>query len=173
MLPTGEFWQIAAPDCLKGFSQVNPQYNIVTFDRALSTRTKKSELFGIGHPLVDALLTYLQNAPFDADTAYLPAAGGKTDFVEARYRVTWHRPEQPTSSSVVRVILNGSATVDESSLDPDRLVSSLWVSPQSGIAKSEAESEEAMRIWIASRRTEMPQGTIARCELLGLSWSQG
>ncbi len=172
VLPTGDFWQIVTPDCLKGFSQVNAQYDMVTFDRALATRTKKCELFGIGHPLVDALLTYLQNAPFDSDTAVLPSVDGKTNVVEARYRITWHRPEQPTSSSVVRVILNGSAMVDESSLDPDRLACQLSNNPPPGVSKSGTETEEALRIWIASRRTEMPQGTIARCELLGVSLSR-
>jgi len=173
VLPTGEFWQIMTPDCLKGFSQVNAQYDTVTFDRDLATRTKKCELFGIGHPLVDALLNYLQNAPFDADTAALPSAGEKNSIVEARYRITWHRPEQPTSSSVVRVILNGSARVDEGSLDPDRLASFLPTKFPEGIVPSETEAEEAMRIWIASRRTEMPKGTIARCELLGVSRTSG
>lgn len=171
VLPAGDFWRFGTPDCLKGYSQINAQYDMVTFDRALATRTKKCEIFGIGHPLVDALLTYLQNAPFEADTAVLSTAGGKADVVEARYRVTWHRPEQPPSSSVVRVSLNGTATVDEVSLDPERLISSSH--PQCGmvgIVKSEASAEEAIRMWIASRRTEMPHGTIARCELLGLSW---
>jgi len=172
VLPTGDFWRIVTPDCLKGFSQVNAQYDMVTFDRALATRTKKCELFGIGHPLVDALLTYLQNAPFDADTAVLPSLGCQPGLVEARYRVTWHRPEQPTSSTVVRVVLNGSTTVEETSLDPDRLGAQLTNVPTSGVTKSEADAEDSMRIWIASRRTEMPQGTIARCELLGLSYSE-
>jgi superfamily II DNA or RNA helicase len=171
VLPTGDFWRIVTPDCLKGFSQVNAQYDMVTFDRALATRTKKCELFGIGHPLVDALLAYLQNAPFDADTAVLPSLGCQPGLVEARYRVTWHRPEQPTSSTVVRVVLNGSATVEETSLDPDRLGAQLTNVPTSGVTKSEADAEDSMRIWIASRRTEMPQGTIARCELLGVSLS--
>ncbi|MFA7343240.1 MAG: helicase-related protein [Terrimicrobiaceae bacterium] len=171
VLPTGDFWQIVTPDCLKGFSQINAQYDMVTFDRSLATRTKKCELFGIGHPLVDALLIYLQNAPFDADTAVLPSAGGKPNVVEARYRVTWHRPEQPTSSTVVRVILNGSALVDETSLDPDRLATQLATAPKEGVKKSASDAEDSMRIWIASRRTEMPHGTIARCELLGLAYA--
>lgn len=171
VLPTGDFWRIVTPDCLKGFTQVNAQYDMVTFDRALATRTKKCEMFGIGHPLVDALLTYLQNAPFDADTALLPGLGCQPGLVEARYRVTWHRPEQPTSSTVVRVVLNGSATVEETSLDPDRLGAQLTNGPIGGVTRSEADAEDSMRIWIASRRTEMPQGTIARCELLGLSYS--
>ena len=33
----------------------------------------------------------------------------------------------------------------------------------------QSRAEEAVRLWIASRRTEMPEGTIVRCELLGVS----
>jgi hypothetical protein len=84
MLPVGEFWQDLTPDCLKMFPQVVPKYENVTFDRELAMRKKKCELLGIGHPLVDALIAYLQNAPYSGDTACLPANGVKAGVVEAR-----------------------------------------------------------------------------------------
>jgi hypothetical protein len=34
---------------------------------------------------------------------------------------------------------------------------------------SQSRPEEAVRLWTASRRAEMPEGTIVRCELLGVS----
>jgi len=37
--------------------------------------------------------------------------------------------------------------------------------------EAEARIEEAIRLWTASRRTEMPEGTIVRCDLLGISTS--
>ena len=36
-------------------------------------------------------------------------------------------------------------------------------------AQEKARAEEAVRLWTASRRTEMPEGTIVRCDLLGVS----
>jgi hypothetical protein len=34
---------------------------------------------------------------------------------------------------------------------------------------AEARTDEAIRLWTASRRTEMPEGTIVRHDLLGVS----
>jgi hypothetical protein len=33
----------------------------------------------------------------------------------------------------------------------------------------QSRAEEAVRLWTASRRTEMPKGTIVRCDFLGVS----
>ena len=170
MLPTGEFWQVITPECLKSYPRVGAKYDNVTFNREIATRKKKCELFGIGHPLVDALLAYLQNAPFSGDAACLPAAGAIPGCVEARYRVTWDRADQGASSSVVRVVLNGHAKADEDSMDAERLGIQQKVKPTNSVPVTvEAQAEEAIRLWIASRRTEMPEGTIPRYELLGVS----
>ncbi len=171
VLPVGEMWQILTPDCLKSFPQVAPKYDNVTFDRDLAMRKKKCELFGVGHPLVDALLGYLQNAPFNGEATCLPANGVKSGVVEARYRVTWDRADQGSSSLVVRVAVNGDCTVDENSFDAQRIETpSLVVTGTPQIPDDfEARAEDAIRFWTASRRTEMPEGTIVRHELLGVS----
>jgi hypothetical protein len=171
ILPTGDFWQVQTPECLKVYPQVAPRYDHVTFDRQLATRTKRCELFGIGHPLVDALLSYLQNAPFSGDAASVPASGVEPGRVEARYRVTWDRADQGSSSCVIRVELNGTATVDEQGWDTERLGSSTGpIQAERQFPDDlESQAEEAVRLWIASRRTEMPSGTIPRSELLGVS----
>ena len=172
VLPVGEFWQMLTPDCLKTFSQVAPKYENVTFDRELATRKKKCELLGLGHPLIDALVAYLQNAPFSGDTAILPADGTKSGVVEARYRVTWDRADQGSSASVVRVSVNGQCYVDETGFDAERLENGQTApttAPLKLPLEAEARTEEAIRLWTASRRTEMLEGTIVRCELLGVS----
>jgi len=170
MLPSGEFWQVLTPDCLKSYPQVSPKYDNVTFNREIATRKKKCELFGIGHPLVDALISYLQNAPFSGETARLPCGKEKSNHIEARYRVTWDRTDQGSSASIVRVVLNDSCVVDENSVDADRLPTREAQQPSiQAPADAEERAEEAIRLWIASRKTEFPEGTIPRCELLGVS----
>ena len=172
ILPVGEFWQITTPECLKSFPQVAPKYENVTFDRDLATRKKKCELLGLGHPLADALVAYLQNAPFSGDAAVFPANGTKAGVVEARYRVTWDRADQGSSASVVRVSVNGQCIVDENGFDAERLENgryTTYADPTLLPLEAEARTEEAIRLWTASRRTEMPEGTIVRCELLGVS----
>jgi hypothetical protein len=172
VLPVGEFWQILTPYCLKTFSQVAPRYENVSFDRELAMRKKKCELLGLGHPLVDALVAYLQNAPFSGDATLVAADGVKSGVVEARYRVTWDRADQGSSSSVVRVSVNGDCNVDEGGFDAERLENGQLAAntePLKLPLDAEARTEEAIRLWTASRRTEMPEGTIVRCELLGVS----
>jgi len=172
ILPMGEFWQIQTPECLKAFPQVAPKYENASFDRELAMRKKRCELMGIGHPLIDALLAYLQNAPFSGDTACLPANGAKPGCVEARYRVTWDRADQGSSAGIVRVAINGQCYVDEGGFDAERLETGHYVAPPPPTAlplEAEARADEAIRLWTASRRTEMPEGTIVRYDLLGVS----
>jgi hypothetical protein len=157
---------------LNPFSLVAPKYEYITFDRELAMRKKKCELLGIGHPLIDALIAYLQNAPFSGDDASFPADGAKSGVVEARYRVTWDRADQGSSASVVRVAVNGQCYVDESGFDAQRLESGQFTAASAPVKlplEAESRAEEAIRLWTASRRTEMPEGTIVRCDLLGVS----
>ena len=170
VLLEGEFWQVLTPDCLKAFPQVTPRYGRVTFNRELATRTKKCELLGIGHPLIDALLTYLQNAPFHGEASCIPSAGEPIGIVEARYRVTWDRADQGASATIVSVKLNGQNLAEESSRDAQRLPIQRAPRTSNTITEDIAlRSEEAIRLWVASRRTEFPPETIPRVELLGVS----
>lgn len=174
ILPMGEFWQILTPECLKAFPQVAPKYDNASFDRELAMRKKRCELMGIGHPLIDALLAYLQNAPFTGDTACLPANGAKPGCVEARYRVTWDRADQGSSAGIVRVAVNGQCYVDEGGFDAERLETGHYLAPNLPTIlplEAEARADETIRLWTASRRTEMPEGTIVRYDLLGVSAS--
>lgn len=171
VLPNGEFWRIQTPECLMVYPAVAAKYDQVTFDRDLATRTKKCELFGIGHPMIDALLSYLQTAPFPGDAAQVPASGLPAGTIEARYRVTWDRVDQGAVSGMVRVQINGDVTVDELGMDTDRLEASVSKATQSPNLPADIEdrADEAIRLWIASRKTEMPAGTIPRYELVGVS----
>jgi superfamily II DNA or RNA helicase len=170
VLLDGEFWQVVTPDCLKAYPQVTPRYGKVTFNRELATRTKGCELLGIGHPLVDALLAYLQNAPFHGEASCVPAAGEETGMVEARYRVTWDRADQGASATIVSVKLNSQNLAEESSRDAQRLPIQHASLNHATIPEDIVlRSEEAIRLWVASRRTEFPPETIPRVELLGVS----
>ena len=60
----------------------------------------------------------------------------------------------------------------EGGFDAERLDTGKYVgasAPATLPLEAESRAEEAIRLWTASRRTEMPEGTIVRCELLGVS----
>ena len=167
-MPNGEFWQIITPDCLKGFGNVGGRYDCVTFDRELATRKKGAELFGVGHPFIDALIRYLQNPPFAAEVACLPSeVGGAT--IEARYRVTWDRTDKGAFSGIVIVSVNGAAKVEELSRDPGRFNTPPPAACSAVNLDAQQRAEEVLNLWISSRRTEFAETTIPRWELLGLS----
>jgi hypothetical protein len=62
------------------------RYENVTFDRALAMRTRKAQLFGLGHPLVDALIEYLRGPQFHGEAAILPG-GNSTEHWSVRILV--------------------------------------------------------------------------------------
>jgi SNF2 family DNA or RNA helicase len=84
-LPDGEFWTFHSPDALKHEHHVAPVFQKICFDRALAMRTRGSELGGIGHPLVDALLKQAQEPGFQGEVARL----GSGDTIYARYLVQY------------------------------------------------------------------------------------
>ena len=68
--------------------------------------------------------------------------------------------------------VNGQCYVDEGGFDAERLETGHYIAPHPPATlplEAEARTDEAIRLWTASRRTEMPEGTIARYELLGVS----
>ena len=70
-VPEGEFWTFHTPDPLQRRFHLAPRYERVCFDRALAMRTRNSELGGVGHPLVDALLAVAREPAFTGETAIL------------------------------------------------------------------------------------------------------
>jgi hypothetical protein len=81
-VPTGEFWSFICPDSLQRKYRLLPRYERVCFDRDVALRNRGSELGGVGHPLVDALLEETRSATLAGEVAHLGATG-----VFARYLV--------------------------------------------------------------------------------------
>ncbi|MEW5799667.1 MAG: helicase-related protein [Bacteroidota bacterium] len=71
MLPRGEFYKIETPKVLQKYPNVLPRYELVAFDRDAAMRKRTAELFGLGHPFVDALIDYLQQVIFPGDVTVL------------------------------------------------------------------------------------------------------
>jgi hypothetical protein len=71
-LPDGELWTFHVPESLQCRYHLAPRYENVCFDRSLSLRKRGSELGGIGHPLVDALLKEVSEPGFTGEVAKNP-----------------------------------------------------------------------------------------------------
>jgi len=84
-IPDGAFWTFHVPEVLQRKYHLAPKYERMCFDRKLSLRARDSELGGIGHPLVDALLQEAKDPAFTGAVAKL----GVGDEIFARYLVQY------------------------------------------------------------------------------------
>ena len=90
-LPEGETFRIETPRMLMEYPGVLARYQSATFNRELAMRRRKTELLGLGHPLVDALIYHLQAPSWKVGVSYLGSTqgnGGK--MFSVRYLVTAH-----------------------------------------------------------------------------------
>ncbi len=69
ILLNGELYTVETPNVLMNFPGVNPKYKAATFDRDIALRKKSSELFGLGHPFVDAIIDYVQDSKFHGNVS--------------------------------------------------------------------------------------------------------
>lgn len=96
-MPVGELWTFHVPEALQRRYHLAPRYENVCFDRALSLRSRGSELGGIGHPLVDALLKEVIEPSFSGEVSQVGSEG----VIYARYLV---RYEDKPGHAAVRVL---------------------------------------------------------------------
>ena len=68
-IPQGDVFYIETPKILHRYTNVSSRYENVVFDRKLAMRKRRAELFGIGHPLVDALIEHLKSPLFPGEVS--------------------------------------------------------------------------------------------------------
>jgi superfamily II DNA or RNA helicase len=76
VLPDGDFFRIETPEQLKSYPNVLATYRDCTFDRRIAMRKRRAQLLGLGHPLINALLEYLQNSTFRGEVSNIKADEG-------------------------------------------------------------------------------------------------
>ena len=156
VLPDGDFWQVVTPDCLKALSAGDAALRQGDVHPRTRDADKKCELLGIGHPLVDAcshtFRTRLSTAKHRASQPPVKSRPHRSplsrDMGSRRPRRERDRSEREAQRpKPCRRILR----------DAQRL-------PLQRVPKTDAQipidimvrSEEAIRLWVASRRTEFP-----------------
>jgi superfamily II DNA or RNA helicase len=77
LLPAGESTRVEVPADLYAAKGVSPRYDAVTFDRHAAMRRRSVELLGIGHPLIDGLLSHFQHAQSRGEVTRVQARDGE------------------------------------------------------------------------------------------------
>jgi len=88
VLPNDEAFRVEVPAEVQNIRGIAARYEAVTFDRQIAMRKRKVELMGIGHPLIDALLSFHQNSGFRGEVALLPSNGNTQPVLVLRALLT-------------------------------------------------------------------------------------
>ena len=74
ILPNNGTIKIESPEALQADRSVASRYDSATFDRQTAMKVRRSDLMGIGHPLIDALLSYLKTSSYNGEVTYFTQA---------------------------------------------------------------------------------------------------
>lgn len=115
VIPDESFWMFHVPEALQRKYHLAPRYERICFDRALALRARDSELGGIGHPLVDALLREARDPAFPGAVA---ALGGQSEAIFARYLVHYEdEAAKPRSRVMTFAKISGRLPESVASID--------------------------------------------------------
>jgi len=102
VIPEGEFWALITPEPLKQKYHLAPRYEKVCFDRGIAMRARGSELGGIGHPLVNALVEEILKPSFQGGVS----ADGADGTVYAHYLVKYKNQKGHIQGRVLNLSYN-------------------------------------------------------------------
>jgi superfamily II DNA or RNA helicase len=123
ILPDDDFYRIETPEVLWANGNLARTYRDVTFDRALAMRRRKAQLLGLGHPLVDALIDYLQGPQHRGEVTALPATSQdeRTLSIRCLIQIDLENGKRRKAYQDIRVNVDGSWTESPARADVERL----------------------------------------------------
>lgn len=165
-IPDGAFWSIHVPETLQRKHHLAPRYERICFDRDLALRARDSELGGIGHPLVDALLTEARDTEFAGSISRL-SSGTR---VHVRYLV---RYEDEAGEARTRVLTFRSTP--DARIEPIPRVA--WLSaevetrePETSLLGEELKDAfaQALEEYVVDWQPDRSKRARVRIELIGI-----
>jgi len=175
ILPDGETWRIETPPPLRGQPRVSARYESVTFDRAVAMRKRNTELLGLGHPLVDALISYLRRPSWKGDVAPLSSAGSGSR-LSARWLVTMEMDGGKTRQVYLHIVALAAGASDHPGGrgDLEALTTSLHPPAQTALSPeflSHAREtvQASLNDWLSRTRAEQDGVRGFRVELVSLA----
>jgi SNF2 family DNA or RNA helicase len=169
----GEFVEFIVPDVLKPY-ELHDRYREATFDRDLAIRRSDAQFLAIGHPFIDATLSWVGSYDFGGLTAirdiHEPELAGRSGFLFAfvvRQRVTREDGDE-CLFQFTPVFVTASGEIDEAALavavtrDATETQANGPVPPDGSAAFDKARShlEEKLGLWDWADDVEF----------LGMSW---
>ena len=173
ILPDGDFYRIETPEVLWANGNLARTYRDVTFDRALAMRRRKAQLLGLGHPLVDALIDYLQGPQHRGEVTALPALtqSDHTLSIRCLIQIDLENGKRRRVYQDIRLSDDGSWTVASPRADVEQL--STRISTSSSVNFGNAEIRERIKTILnsleASWRADTEGAVVVRASVVGVS----
>jgi hypothetical protein len=152
-VPDGDFWTLITPESLRQKYRVAPRYERVCFDRSLALRTRNAELGGIGHPLVDALITEGRSPGFEGSVS----GAGTEKSVMAHYLVQRRDERGHQRGRVFHFVYDSNRdevrALSRLDLGHDRLIGSIHTDVSHARERIEAALQNAVMQWLPDRQS--------------------
>jgi superfamily II DNA or RNA helicase len=178
VLPHGESIRVEVPEQLQSTRGVAPRYEAATFDRQVAMRRRQTELLGIGHPLIDALISFLQSAQIPGEVTCRKAddANDVRLLVRAQISVEGETRQAHNEIKIVGIDANGGVTLLPEDWDLKWLEGPDKTEPASRNGDRElpwdtwrGSYESTIGALLTQTRVKVDNPLAARVKLLGLS----
>jgi superfamily II DNA or RNA helicase len=177
VLSSGEVIRIEVPEELQSMRGVAPFYESAIFDRQVAMRKRQVELLGIGHPLIDALFSFLQSPKMSGEVTHRSANGTDTPKLVVRAQISIEGEGRQTYNElkIIQIDTNGRVAVLPEDWDLK------WLDSNEGrVALNNERPELPWEIWrgsyestigalLTQARVKVDNPLAARVKLLGLS----
>ncbi len=153
VIPEGDFWILMTPEPLKQKYHLAPRYEKVCFDRGVAMRTRGSELGGIGHPMVNALIEEILKPGFQGSVS----ADGADGRVHAHYLVKYKNQKGHIQGRVLNFSYdanNGEVTMPPRFQDiKGKAMSKISADTEEARDRIESALQQALIEWLPDRQS--------------------
>jgi len=179
ILPNGEALRVDVPEPLQAIKGVSAKYEAVTFDRQVAMRKRKTELMGIGHPMIDALLSYLQSSAMQGEVTVIKSNGTSTEpklVVRALITIEGEGKHAHKEVKIIQIDKHGQVTELPEAWDLNWLGNKPKPLADVGLDAStlpwdhwHRTYDSTIRVLLTQTRVKVEAPVAARVKLLGLS----
>ena len=156
---------------------VSPYYKSATFDRHVAMRKRHVELLGIGHPFIDALLSFLQSPKVSGEVTYrrVNGAGGPKLVVRAQISIEGEGRQTYNELKIIQLDANGAVSLLPEDWDLNWLDENSSEPPLNGESPKlpwdawRGSYESTIGALLTQTRVKVENPLAARVKLLGLS----
>lgn len=179
MLSSGEFYTIVTPKPILDHPNVLPVYPMATFSREAALRKRQAELMGLGHPLIDAIISFFQQVTIPGDVGHLSAPFNENEpfvVVSNLFTIETESGDQHKEIKILKITNPGDVQVLPDEWLLNRLTNKTSTSQKNNInsllniEKIRYSYEGAVGAILAQIKASVEKPVAARVRMLGVGY---